>query len=233
MRRWGEFEAPVECLNLMYLMSRNVESITLIARHDLVLLPSAIHLTRSVFEMAIKVLWMLQPSNDMEREVHWLAQLQTEVSYFERSSKRLRELEVDDSDVVATRDGISSFMNEVIKVLPEPYKPLLQIPNMDEMMRTIGERDKYLAYMYMSQYSHGTHVATGMYRRGFGNDAVFGEYIKPNDWWSVFSLCWYSFAKSGNRVLEILGGDVDKFYTNDFILEIQSTILNIKAKGSE
>ena len=111
--KWGEFEAPVECLNLMYLMSRNVESITLIARHDLVLLPSAIHLTRSVFEMAIKVLWMLQPSNDMEREVHWLAQLQTEVSYFERSSKRLRELEVDDSDVVATRDGISSFMNEV------------------------------------------------------------------------------------------------------------------------
>jgi hypothetical protein len=225
---WGKFEAPVECLNLLYLMSRNIASITLMARHDLVLLPGAVHLTRSVFEMAIKVLWMLNPSDEFEREVHWLAQLQTEVTYFKGYSDRLRVMGSDNSDAVKSCEYTSGYMEEVVKVLPKPYKPLKKIPNMYEMMDKIGARDKYLDYMYMSQFTHSTHVATGVYRRGLGNDAVFGEYIRPDDWRQVFSLCWYSFDKSGNRILEVLGGDIGKFYTDDFIQEFERTIQGIK-----
>src|SRR5690349_14733468 len=74
----GEYEASIEGLNLMYLMIRNVEAVVTLAREDLVLLPSAMNLTRSVFEMAMKTIWMLAPEHPFEREIRWLAQLQTE-----------------------------------------------------------------------------------------------------------------------------------------------------------
>jgi hypothetical protein len=224
----GQYEAPLESLNLMYLMIRNVESIILMARYDLVVLPSSLHLTRSVFEMAMKVMWMLAPNDAFEREVRWLAQLQTEEKYFERFAQRLKKIGEDDTEVLAIRDKISGFRLDVIGVLPQPYKPLVEIPNLAEMMKDIHEEKKYFTYMLLSQYSHGTHIATGTYRRGLGDEKVLGEYITPKDWKIVFSVCWYCLAKTGGRIFEILDGDVKTFLTNEFSREIEEAIQNIK-----
>lgn len=224
----GEYEAPIESLNLMYLMIRNVESIIIMARHDLVILPSAMHLTRSVFEMAIKTLWMLAPSDEFEREVRWLAQLHTEEKYFDRFAQRMSKIGIDNTDVIKTRDVISKFRLDVTGVLPKPYKTLSEIPNLADMMKDIHEEQKYFTYMLLSQYSHGTHVATGIYRRGLGTEKVFGEYITPKDWGIVFSVCWYCLARTGERIFEILGGDTKTFINNNFFQEIQNTIQNIE-----
>jgi hypothetical protein len=224
----GQYEAPLESLNLMYLMIRNIDSIILLARYDLVLLPSAMQLTRNVFEMAMNVLWMLAPKEEFEREVRWLAQLYTEEEYYDKFSRHLRCINQDDSLAIKHRDFISTFRKEVTNVLPKPHEPLHRMPNLADRMKAINEQQKYGTYMLLSQYSHGTHIATGTYRRGLGNNKEFGEYITPKDWGLVFSICWYCLARTGERIFEVLGSKVDTFLSNDFIKEIETLINRIK-----
>lgn len=220
----GEYEASLEGLNLLYLMIRNVEAVITLARKDLVFLPSAMNLTRSLFEMAMKTLWMLAPQDAFYREVRWLAQLQTEENYYNRISQRLGKLGVDNSNTLRIKDEISGFRLDVTKALPKPYKPISQIPDLASMMKVINEEHKYSTYIFLSQYSHGTHVATGTYRQGLGNEKKIGEYISPKNWGLIFCLCWYCLAKTSERVFEIIGGDVNLFLTNEFIQEIQGVI---------
>ncbi len=195
---------------------------------DLGLIASAMNLTRSVFELSMKSLWMLAPEDAFDREVRWLAQLQTEEEYYERLCKRLNRLGVDNASINKIKEEIASFRIGVTNVLPESYKPLSKIPDLASMMAAIHEEEKYMSYIFLSQYSHGTHVATGLYRKGLGNDMQFGEYIFPKDWGLIFKLCWFCLAKTSERIFKVLGGDVNAFLTNDFIQKIQETIQRIE-----
>lgn len=224
----GEYEAIIEGLNLLVLIIRNVEAVIILARTDLVLYPGAMNLTRSVFEMAMKTLWMLDPKDAFDREVRWLAQLQTEEEFFDRISKRLGNQGLDITDLLRSRDIISGFKNAVTKKLPEPYKPISKIPNLVSMMESINLENKYSSYILLSQFSHGTHIATGTYRKGLGNGKKYGEFITPMNWGGVFSICWFSLANTSEKVIELMGGDVNLFLFNDFIKEIQDVIHRIE-----
>ncbi|MFT3894076.1 MAG: DUF5677 domain-containing protein [Anaerolineales bacterium] len=224
----GEYEANVEAENLMYLIIRNIEAVITLAREDLVLLPSAMILTRSVFEMAMKTLWMLAPQDVFNREVRWLAQLQTEEEYYDRVSRQLHKLGLDNSKAVRMRDEVSAFRIAVTNVLPPPYTPISKVPNLAELMKDINEGSKYSFYTFLCQYSHGSHVATSIYRRGLGTKKEFGEYIAAKDWGLVFSMCWYSLAKTSERIFEIAGIDVNQFLKDEFVAEIQETIKRIE-----
>jgi hypothetical protein len=54
---------------------RNVEGVLLMAREDLRLLPAAFSTSRTAYEVAIRVLWLMDPTDPYEREVRWLAYL--------------------------------------------------------------------------------------------------------------------------------------------------------------
>jgi len=225
----GEYEANDESLLLLYLIIRDIESVTHLARKDLVLLPSAMKLTRSVFEMSMKTLWMLEPQDPFDREVRWLAQLQTEEVFYDRISKRLDAIGIDSAKTVRIKNEISTFRLNVTGALPKSYKPIAQIPDLASMMKAINEEGKYLTYIFLSQYSHGTHVATGLYRKNLGNEKKFDEYITPKDWAPLLRLCWYCLAKTSERIFEVIGGDANRFLNNDFIQEIQGAIQKIES----
>jgi hypothetical protein len=224
----GEYESCDESLLLLYLIIRNIEAISALAKKDLILLPSAMNITRSVFEMAIKILWILAPQDVFEREVRWLAQLQTEEQYYDRISQRLGKLGIDNTDIIKIRDEISGFRLGVTKALPQEYKPLSKIPDFAAMLSAINEEQKYMTYIFLSQYSHGTHKATGLYRKGLGTKKEFGEFIKPKDWGVVISVCWYCLAKTSERIFIVIGGDAKRFLIDDFVQEIQGVIQKIE-----
>ena len=71
----GRYEAPDECLMVMFLMARNLEAVTALARRNLALLPSAMTLGRATFEQGLRVKWILYPEDPFEREARWLATL--------------------------------------------------------------------------------------------------------------------------------------------------------------
>src|SRR5262249_17233852 len=57
----GTFESEVEAVKLFNLVIRHIESITELAKIDLVLAPSANVLARAAFEIAARAAWMITP----------------------------------------------------------------------------------------------------------------------------------------------------------------------------
>jgi hypothetical protein len=224
----GEFEYKAECLNLLALIIRDVESITTLGKCDLVLLPSAMNLTRSVLEKAVRILWMLDPSDPFDREVRWLAHLHTEENYYDRISNRMIELGIDNQQILKNRETISEFRRGITEVLPKPYKPMKEIPNLSKMMKDIGEADKYPTYILLSQYVHGTHVATGTYRKGLGNAKELGEYISPDDWAIIFDVCKYFLIVTTVKFNHVITGEMSTHVSVDLIRDIETEIAKIE-----
>src|SRR5437667_407082 len=65
----GRFESEVESKKLLILVIRNIESLLVIAKTDLVLLPSAYVLARAVLEIGVKAAWIVEPEDPFQREV--------------------------------------------------------------------------------------------------------------------------------------------------------------------
>lgn len=229
----GEFEFKTECYILIGLIIRDVESITTLGKSDLVLLPSAMNLARSALEKAIIILWILNPDDPFNREVRWLAQIKTEEDYLARISRRMNELGVDNQEFLKNKDAISKFRMEVIDVLPKPYEPLKERPDVASMMKAIGELDRYPIYSALSQYTHGTHAATGLYRKGLGIYKEIGEYTSPDSWAVILDVCKYSLVSAGGRFIQALDGDVSACFSKEILREIDDNIVIIgKTKSS-
>jgi hypothetical protein len=118
----GKFESDVEALNLLHLIIRHIESVTVLATRDLVTLPSAMTVARAAFETTIKLLWLIDPDDPFDREVRWLAQLQTEEEYYKNVAARLATLGKGQAEQrIATT--IAEFRLGVIDRLPKGYVP--------------------------------------------------------------------------------------------------------------
>lgn len=158
----GKWESETEAYVKMLLVLRHVESLSILARTDLVLLPAAVVIARAAFETATGVLWMLDPEDPFEREVRWLAQLAEEEEYYERLFKKSSELGGPLEDVETRRKVIGKFRTDVEGALPDGYETLKRVPNFAQMLGTLGLERQYLLYMDSSQFTHGTQVATGL-----------------------------------------------------------------------
>ncbi len=71
----GKYESIVECRLILNLCIRHIESINELAKLDMVYLPSAMVLTRTVFESAINALWLIQPEDVFKCESRYLSRL--------------------------------------------------------------------------------------------------------------------------------------------------------------
>ena len=59
IRHLGRYEADIEAMLLMNLIIRYVEGVLVMARHDLVLQPSACVIGRAVMEISARTIWLL------------------------------------------------------------------------------------------------------------------------------------------------------------------------------
>lgn len=87
----GRWEAEVEVISLFNLVVRDIESIVELSKIDLVLLPAACVLARSVFEISVKGARMMQPDDPFQREVRWLAHIREEARMHERIAAQVPE----------------------------------------------------------------------------------------------------------------------------------------------
>jgi hypothetical protein len=61
----------------MKLLIRHLESVCELAGHDLVLLPSAIVLSRAAFEASVRARWMLRRLTRMSERLRWVLHLRS------------------------------------------------------------------------------------------------------------------------------------------------------------
>ena len=164
----GTYEADIESVLLFNLVIRNVESVIVLAREDLVLYPPAMTLTRSVFEIAVNILWLLDPEDPFDREVRWLAFLREEENYNNRMSGLCEQFGVDCTHFKKRYEEINLFRTAVTSKPPSGYE-IISPPNFRMKLASLNREMQYSRYVILSQFTHGTHVSTWTYRRNLGN----------------------------------------------------------------
>ena len=185
---WGKFESETEALNLFYLIIRHAEAISLLARTDMVHLPSALTLARTAFEIAVRILWLLHPTDPFEREIRWLALVREDEEFHRRAGDICAHFGADPSAHTALTSTLAQFREDVAQVFPPGYAQLKEIPSLRGMLANVGREARYVRYMELSQFSHGTHAATWTYRRNLGIYMEHGEFITAATWFPAIEF---------------------------------------------
>lgn len=199
-----QYGSSLEAYNLLNLVVRQIEGVFTLAREDLVLLPAAFACARAGFETAAKTAWMVDSDDPFVREARWLAHLQSEEQMCDRISNRVNAESSEYQDLKKRAEQLKGFRLNVSSKLPEHVAPLRGLPKMDEMLKSFGGKDLYFWYILLSQYVHGTHEATWLYRKQIGPEPELGEYIDPVDWYLPLRLSWICLTELGGPIIRRL-----------------------------
>lgn len=204
----GTYEADVEALLIFNLALRQVEAVTTLARRDLVLLPAAYSVARAALECGVRAAWLVDDADPFRREARWLAHMDGEISALRRAAERL---EGAGEDVAARREQartMQGFRDDIAAALSDRGVDLLkQTPNFAAMLSSIGGDHLYARYIEASQYTHGGHQATWLYRGGgLGVHKEIGERIVPEQWILPLRMCWLALGHPGEVVVRRIGG---------------------------
>ncbi|MCM1950376.1 DUF5677 domain-containing protein [Streptomyces sp. G2] len=221
--KFGHWEAPTEARALSNLMIRNLEAFLLMARTDEVLAGPAWTCARSVFEHAVRIIWLLYPDDPFDRECRWLGFL----ADTERSHKLVAEAMQNDpaspdgSHHRQRADAMRIFREGVTAKLPAGYTPQ-RPPSFEQMLRSIDSAQMYRFYREGSQFVHGSMWGTSLYRKNLGTDAEFGDFAHTIHWLLPLRLCWFSLRNAGQILLDRLQapsydwGRIEKEVDQDF-----------------
>lgn len=222
---FGKYEFEVECLVNITHSIRIMESIIELARKDLVHVQSALILTRSLFEVLLKVSWVLYPPDIFDNESRYVAQLNTECEFWDRWIKEINKIDNSVSDKAEqTRLQLYNFKNDLSKLLIEKGHSIPKLPNMREILKSLNEERKYLNYLLLSQYTHMTHYAGKIYRQNLGTERELSEKVQTEEWSYVFSICWPIFELA-TELYVFRTENKEVLYEKEFKEEIRKNLL--------
>ena len=114
------------------------------------------------------------------------------------------------------------------------FKELSRFPSFDQMLTSIGGQNLYAVYVHLSQFMHGEHAATWLYRSGgLGTEKRLGEFIQPAHWYLPLRVSWLSLVHPGRLLISRLGGDPEVFMNRWQETEGISAIERVKLAVSE
>jgi len=209
----GKYESDWEAILLFNLVIRDTEAILTLARTDLVLLSAANVIARSVFEIALKAAWIVQPDDPFDREVRWLAHLAEEERMLKAISESAAKRGGDPASFEQKHRQIRDFRMGVARALPTGYSELPGNPSVEQMLENLGQKQTYALYRVLAQHVHGGHASTWLYRRNLGTLKQLGEFISPVDWQAPLHMAWYNLQVFGESILRSLKSEVPEFVT--------------------
>jgi len=221
----GEFESIVEGRIIINLCIRYLESINELAKIDLVYLPSAMVLSRSLFESAINVLWLLYPSDIFECESRYIGRLKSYEDWITKQIKFKKSQNWLFDNLDNHLKEISSFRDSIQKLLVKKGYEIPAIPALRSILKSVNEERKYLYYQLLSGYTHGGFNSTWIYRKNLGTLKQVGEFIDLTDWKLVYSVSWPVFEIATELYIDRATFSKSKIiYSDDFKNEIREAI---------
>lgn len=200
---FGEFEAPIEAWVLLNLAIRTAESVVVLARTDAVLAPAAHQLLRSLFEIAVRIRWILYPENAYEREARWLAHLAEEEAMWERLAKIARETGASVGDYSSRAQLVYAFRSSVAEELRKHTTVTAKVPKFRQALKEQGMERRYIAYSLHSQFVHGGHLAGESYRRGLGTKKELRETSFHKQWPHCLKMACWALTTAVTRFIEV------------------------------
>ncbi|MFN8529761.1 MAG: hypothetical protein U0670_14235 [Anaerolineae bacterium] len=158
---WGGYEAQDEAHIMLLYSLRCIESLIAFACKDLVLLPAAMLIARTILDTGIKLLWMLQPTDLFACEARWLTLMNAEYTYL-RKSADLFQQEISQlakhmhKEAAEIRTFYEDVKAELERRSPKRYKVLKEPPTTREMLRVLGDETSYFLFMCQVSNYHPT-----------------------------------------------------------------------------
>jgi len=224
----GKYEAPIEALSLIYLVIRHAEAVGTLARGDLVMLPSALVVTRAAFETSARSQWLVYPKEVYAREARWLAHMKSEENASERLGKLTAVQGSTDHSLGVRAAEIQKFREAVSERLPPHIKRIDALPNLRAILVELGEEAKYAAYIHLSQFSHGAYHASSFYRDDPWKQRVLREAVGPLDWAPVLELTWWALSSASRRLFRNVKRGRAALRLDDLDAEMEGRITAIR-----
>jgi hypothetical protein len=223
----GEYESVLESRFILNLCLRHLESINELAKQDLVYLPSAMVLSRSVFESAINALWLMYPNDLFECESRYLNRLEDYEIWISGQIQYFNLLNWNSDKYVEEKRLIFEFRMKVEKLLKDKGYKTSSKKNIRDILKSVNEERKYLFYKLLSGYTHGGYYSTNLYRKNLGTCMTLGEFISLDNWKLVYVVAWPAFEVASEFFIDrASNGQFKIVYSEEFKNEIRS-IINI------
>ena len=210
---WSLYYSHVEALTLFNIVIRNIGGVAALAKTDLFFLPPAYVASRAALETSIKIMWLLKPENVFDREARYLAHMASEEEFYRRTGELIKKSQPDSdqpdpAEWEKAASEIRNFIRSVECALPHPAKPLKAMPSFRAMLVDLDLEYIYEEYIYLSQFSHGTHRCRELYRKEESGKQTIADYVSPELWSRPLMCAWKSLYVCGSMILEKLGGDL-------------------------
>ena len=197
-------QAPVAALVMSWSVARNIQAVTLLAKADEILIPAAWSNARTAFEVGVRIIWILAPSDAFERELRLLPMIDEYARYHENMDARKPQFAIADRHGEAAKD-LRAYLTMLRGKIPPGYAEPPGIPSVESILKEIGNAHLYPAYIEASQYQHGSMAASSAYRRA---SAVFGETVNLREWLLPMRLAWITLQEVAKAVSLRLTGQM-------------------------
>lgn len=227
----GDYQSDITIANLLKLLVRNVESILCLARHDLLLLPSALVIARTVLETAANILWLMQPEDMVDREIRLIYLLRCENEQREKYIKNLIELGVDKSElevIESQKEEVQKYCDAIKSRIPSGYT--IEEENkltVESLLASLNLKNVYPTYRTLCSFTHANHAATWIYKRTLPQGDKFGEHIEPRDWHTPLSICSWVLEQFRSEFRGKFGGGIEEFLPEAMHQEVQQALERI------
>jgi len=218
----------MEVWNHLLLIIRYAESITLLAREDLILLPAANVIARSTLEAGYRAMWLLDPIDPFEREARWVVYLETGVEHY----KKLSQSKVIDpslrNEFLARYEQCSEFAKRIrLLLLNENISVNSKYPGFNEVIAAQSLPDCYHLFILLSAYTHGNFAALEHYREHLGTAKRMGEFIEANDWKLPLSVAGAILFYVAERFLKNIDVDVSECFKPTLIRKFNEMLKSL------
>ncbi|ADI63577.1 hypothetical protein [Trichormus azollae] len=175
--RSEQLQSDISIDNYLKLLIRHIEGILYLGSKDIFLLPPALSLARTVIETCANTLWLLNPEDPWEREIHLIALLKEEIKGYKEYIKNPNNYKEDIS--MSGKDSIliQEYINNIKGNIPPHYEEI-QYLNFRGLLSSLKLYKIYPTYCILSKFTQGTHSATCLYKRALDEDTVFREPIE-------------------------------------------------------
>lgn len=178
---------------------RHAEASVVLAQTDVVLAPAGWATARAAVEAAAAFLWLLEPSDDEERQCRWLALLYEGGRFGQRNDMMVYD------GVRARSVSIEEVADRYALTLPEGYV----VPNMPGVMAILPKHGPRLASFYVtaSQYAHAAEFATASYCREDSDSTEYDDFVTELDWAQPLWMAWEAFRVTAATLIVKEGGE--------------------------
>lgn len=180
--------APHVALTISWKAVRNVETVSILAKTDELLVPAAWSNARAACEIALRAIWLIHPADNTESHLRLLALVDENKRYHDRMLREKSPISYMDRHQ-AESERLDQFLE---RSRNEGFNYSPHVPKFNQIAEEIGVSQLIPLYIEASQYTHGAFRASELSPGAMPTEQAF-----PRHWIYPLRVCWLCLRELG------------------------------------